>query len=70
MIGARTIDLMVDEFGVGEELIVKAQHVWGDDTLGKFDCRVESGGRCVAAAVLTVFQGDPGSVRIGRAEGA
>ena len=70
VIGARSIDLSLDEFGVGEELIVRAQHIWGDDILGKFECSVDAGGCRAASAILTVFQGDPDTVQIGRAAGS
>lgn len=58
VIGAQIIRFSVDEFHVGDELHVKVQRVWGDDTLGKFECNVRSGGQVVASAALTVFQGD------------
>ncbi len=57
VVGAQTIRLLVDEFHVGDELHVNVQRVWGDDALGKFECSVRSGGRVVASAALTVFQG-------------
>ena len=66
IIGARSIDLAVDNFSVGEELIVRAQYIWGDDILGKFECSVDAGGSRAASATLTVFQGDPSAVRVGR----
>ena len=69
VIGARTIDFAIDAFSVGEELIVKVHHVWGDDILGNFQCTVESNGRQVASAVLTVFQGDPDAIQVGQVKG-
>lgn len=66
LIGARTMEFAIDAFSVGEELIVKVRHVWGDDILGNFQCTVDSSGRRVASAVLTVFQGDPDAIRVGR----
>lgn len=66
LIGARLVEFSVDAFEVGEELDVRATRVWGDDALGNFECSVDSIGRRVAAAVLTVFQGDIEDVRVGR----
>jgi predicted hotdog family 3-hydroxylacyl-ACP dehydratase len=67
VIGARLVEFSVDEFDVGEELVAKASRIWGDDALGKFECSVDSRERRVAAAILTVFQGDINDVAIGRA---
>ncbi len=58
LLGTRSLDLAVAAFEVGEKLIVEVRHVWGDATLGQFDCTVRSAGRQVAAAVLNVFEGD------------
>ena len=60
------IDLAVDVFRVGEDLVVKARRDWGDDILGRFDCSVDSGGRRVASAILTVYQGDIDSAEAGQ----
>lgn len=65
VIGARRIELAVDDFSVGEELIVRAQRIWGDNILGKFECSVDTGEGRAASATLTVFQGDPDTVRFG-----
>lgn len=66
IIGARSVDIAVDSFAVGDTLIVKAGLVWGDDELGKFECTVDSNGQRVAAGVLTVFQGDPDASEFAR----
>jgi len=66
IIGARLIALAVDAFHVGEELVVKARRVWGDDVLGTFECSVDSGERRVASATLTVYQGDIDSAVAGQ----
>lgn len=58
LIGVRRMVLGVDAFVVPEDLIVRAKHVWGDDSLGQFDCSVESRGRRVATALLSVCQVD------------
>jgi hypothetical protein len=47
-----------DEFAVGDELVVEANYVWGDETLGAFECAVSCGGRRVASAALKVYR-DP-----------
>ena len=46
VIGARLIELAVDAFHVGENLVVEVRRVWGDDVLGTFDCTVDSGKYC------------------------
>ena len=58
LIGARDVEFLVDEFRVGERIRVVVSHVWGDDELGQFEARVESNGRYVAGALLSVYQGD------------
>ena len=67
VIGARVVELAEDQFGVGEELFVSANRVWGDDLVGNFECRVDSRRRRVATAVLSVFQGVIDEAPIGRA---
>ena len=58
LIGARNVEFLVDEFLVGERLLIFVEHVWGDDELGQFDIRVESNGRRVAGSQINVYQGD------------
>ena len=58
IIGARSIELQVDEFSVGSRLVVRADHVWGDDILGSFECSVQRDGSRVASALMTVYQGE------------
>ena len=58
LIGATRIDLTRDRFEVGEELRVSARRIWGDDSLGKFECGVAHNGRQVAHGILSVFQGE------------
>ena len=60
------MDFAVEAFDVPLKLIVTARHVWGDETLGQFDCDVVANGRRVASALLTVLQGDPGSMEADR----
>ena len=61
--------LRVEAFEVGEQLTVRAHYRWGDDSLGSFDCNVLSRGREVAAATLTVFQGDIDAFDVAREGG-
>lgn len=57
LIGARDVEFLVDEFRVGERLTIVVSHIWGDDVMGQFAVRCESGGRAVAVAQLNVYQG-------------
>lgn len=66
IIGARAVNLAIDAFSVGETLIVRADHIWGDDALGKFECTIDSSGQRVAGGVLTVYQGNPATAWLGR----
>ena len=69
VIGARLIEFAVDTIHVGENLVVEARRVWGDDILGTFECTVDSAGRRVASAILTVYQGDIDSAEVGQVPG-
>lgn len=60
LLGTRSLELHVDEFRAGDELIVHAKHVFGDEQIGNFDCHVDRRGERVAAATLSVYQGDLG----------
>ncbi len=57
LLGTRELTLDVDAFDVGDELVVEARHVWGDEQLGSFQCVVGREGRAVASALLNVYQG-------------
>jgi predicted hotdog family 3-hydroxylacyl-ACP dehydratase len=57
LLGTRDMTLELDSFAVGDELLVEAVHVWGDEALGSFDCAVRRGGETVAVATLNVYQG-------------
>jgi predicted hotdog family 3-hydroxylacyl-ACP dehydratase len=46
----------VDQFRVGDALIVTAKRVWGDDQLASFECDVERAGVQVARAQLSVYR--------------
>ncbi len=67
VIGARLVEFSVDAYTVGQELLIRASKVWGDDALGNFECSVDAGGRRVATGVLTVYQGDLDDAGMGKA---
>ena len=56
-IGAREMTLEVDRFEIGDELLVDAEEVWGDERMSSFRCRVTRDGRCVAEAGLNFYLG-------------
>ena len=57
VIGAREMTLEVDQFEIGDELIVDAEEVWGDERMSSFRCKVTRDGRCVAEAGLNFYLG-------------
>ncbi len=60
VIGAREMTLEVDQFAIGDELLVDAEEVWGDERMSSFRCRVVRDGRCVAEASLNFYLGTLG----------
>ena len=58
LLSCREMVIDVPQLAVGDELLVTARQVWSDATLGSFDCAVTRGGERVAAATLSVYQGD------------
>ena len=58
IIGARQTTIYVDSLDVDVQLVVKARRVWGDDSLGHFECGVDRHERSIAVAAMNVFQGD------------
>jgi predicted hotdog family 3-hydroxylacyl-ACP dehydratase len=46
----------VDEFRVGDELLIIARCAFGDDELASFECRVERGGETVAKGRMSVYR--------------
>lgn len=46
----------VDTFRVGDQLVIEAKRVWGDDELASFECAVARDGRTVAKAQLSVYR--------------
>jgi len=63
IIGVRTMSLAVPTLPLGEELLVFARKIWGEDELGSFECSVNTPSGPIAEALLTVFQGDLGDRR-------
>ncbi|HYD39829.1 MAG TPA: 3-hydroxylacyl-ACP dehydratase [Anaeromyxobacter sp.] len=56
LLGSRDLRLEVSHFTVGERLTVEVEHVFGDERLGSFRCRVLRGSEIVAEASLNVYQ--------------
>jgi predicted hotdog family 3-hydroxylacyl-ACP dehydratase len=56
LLGTREMSLEVGSFAVGDELIVEAERLFGEDQLGSFRCSVTRDGKQVAAATLSVYQ--------------
>jgi predicted hotdog family 3-hydroxylacyl-ACP dehydratase len=48
--------LDVDQFRVGDVLIITAKRIWGDEQLASFECLVERSGAQVARAQLSVYR--------------
>jgi predicted hotdog family 3-hydroxylacyl-ACP dehydratase len=57
LVGAREISLEADAFWVGDELRVEAAPVWGGETIGSFQCRIDRAGSQVATGALNVYRG-------------
>jgi predicted hotdog family 3-hydroxylacyl-ACP dehydratase len=58
LVGAREISLPVDGFRVGDVLSVEASPIWGGETLGSFQCKVERMGEVLAEGALNVYRGE------------
>ena len=56
LLGARSLDLAVDHFSDGDELIIEVTRIFGEDELGAFQCRVSRNGETMASAVLNVYR--------------
>jgi predicted hotdog family 3-hydroxylacyl-ACP dehydratase len=57
VIGAREMTLAVDQFEIGDGLLVDAEEVWREERMSSFRCRVIRDGRCVAEASLNFYLG-------------
>jgi predicted hotdog family 3-hydroxylacyl-ACP dehydratase len=64
LLGTRELTLAVDGFAVGDEIRVEALRVFGDASIGSFDCTATRDGIRVAAGTLNVYlpprEGQPG----------
>jgi predicted hotdog family 3-hydroxylacyl-ACP dehydratase len=58
LVGAREISLPPDGFRVGDVLSVQAAPIWGGETLGSFECKVDRVGEVVARGALNVYRGE------------
>ncbi len=60
LLGTRSIDCGAGWYHVGQELLVTARHIWGDDRLMKYSCTIgdASSGKLLQEADLSVY--DPG----------
>jgi predicted hotdog family 3-hydroxylacyl-ACP dehydratase len=56
LVGTREVTFAVDEFRVGDELLIEATRLWGDEALGHFACAVRRGDETVAKASLNVHR--------------
>jgi predicted hotdog family 3-hydroxylacyl-ACP dehydratase len=56
LVGAREISLPPDGFRVGDALRVEAIPVWGGQTLGSFQCKVDRFGEVVARGAINVYR--------------
>jgi predicted hotdog family 3-hydroxylacyl-ACP dehydratase len=57
LLGTRELSLEIDEFQVGDDLLIEVRHQFGDEIIGAFDCTVRCRGRIVASGCLNVYQG-------------
>jgi predicted hotdog family 3-hydroxylacyl-ACP dehydratase len=46
----------VEAFSVGDQLVIEAKRVWGDDEIASFECAVARAGQTVAKAQLSVYR--------------
>lgn len=49
-------EFFVEQFQLGDLLSLQARRVWGDETLGSFECQVERAGSIAARAQLSVYR--------------
>jgi predicted hotdog family 3-hydroxylacyl-ACP dehydratase len=54
LVGTRRIDIDIDAFDVGDEVLVTATELWGAGALAQLDCTVERGGVTVARGSINV----------------
>jgi predicted hotdog family 3-hydroxylacyl-ACP dehydratase len=56
LLGTRKLKLYVDEFHVGDNLLVKAKILYNDGEMAAFDCHILNKNKIVAEAKLNVYQ--------------
>lgn len=70
LLGSRRYSAECERFGSGERLEIQVTNVFREGPMAVFDCRIESGGRTVAAAQLTLYRpDDPAAVLSSQAMG-
>ncbi|HVP66834.1 MAG TPA: 3-hydroxylacyl-ACP dehydratase [Anaeromyxobacteraceae bacterium] len=55
LLGSREFRLFADAFAVGDEILVEAVRVFGDESIGSFECSATRQGEPVASGTLNVF---------------
>ena len=63
LLGSRDVQLSGRDFLVGDDLVVEAHHVFGDEAIGAFDCKVTRLGTVEASGRLNVYLADPTEAR-------
>lgn len=57
LLGTRKLDVEVDGFGLGDELVSEVQEIWSDGRLAQFDCVLRRNGVEVARGSINVAIG-------------
>jgi predicted hotdog family 3-hydroxylacyl-ACP dehydratase len=55
LLGTRELTLPPGGFTVGDELLVEAVRIFGDESIGSFDCSATRRGERIAAGTLNVY---------------
>ena len=58
LLGTRELSLSLDHFEVGDELLVRAEHLFGEAALGSFRCAIHRLGQEVARAQLNAYRSE------------
>lgn len=59
LLGSRDVQFSGRDFRLGDDLLVEAHHVFGDEAIGAFDCKVTRRGTIEASGCLNVYQAVP-----------
>ncbi len=62
LLGTRDLTVPPGGFARGDEILVEAVRVFGDESIGSFECVARRGGAVVAAGTLNVYLPTPGEV--------